>query len=81
MLSSERNQARLPDYARLDLRADRAFTYRKRRLTLFLEVINVLNHDNYRAQSGSLNLLTREVRGITERVFPFLPSAGVLIEF
>jgi outer membrane receptor for ferrienterochelin and colicin len=81
VLSSERNQARLPDYARLDLRADRAFTYRKRRLTLFLEVINVLNHDNYRAQSGSLDLLTREVRGITERVFPFLPSAGVLIEF
>lgn len=81
VLSSDRNQARLPDYARLDLRADRAFTYRKRRLTLFLEVINVLNHDNYRAQSGSLNLQTREVRGIAERVFPFLPSAGVLIEF
>ena len=81
LLSADRNQVRLPDYARLDLRADRAFTYRKRRLTLFLEVINVLNHDNFRAQSGSLNLTTREVRGITERVFPLLPSAGVLIEF
>jgi outer membrane receptor for ferrienterochelin and colicin len=80
-LSSERNRSRLPYYARLDIRADRAFTYRKRRLTLFLEVINVLNHDNVRAQSGSLNVSTREVRGITERVFPLLPSAGVLIEF
>jgi hypothetical protein len=81
MLSTERNQSRLAPYARLDLRADRTFTYRKRRLTLFLEVINVLNRDNFRAQSGTLNPTTREVRGITERVFPFLPSAGVLIEF
>jgi outer membrane receptor for ferrienterochelin and colicin len=81
VLASERNLTRLPEYARLDLRADRSFTYRKRRLTLFLEVINVLNHDNFRAQSGSLNPATREVRGITERVFPLLPSAGVLIEF
>jgi hypothetical protein len=80
-LSTERNRARLPEYVRLDVRADRAFTYRKSRLTLFLEVVNVLNHDNFRAQSGSLNPTTREVRGITERVFPLLPSAGVLIEF
>jgi hypothetical protein len=81
ILSTERNRARLPEYARLDLRADRTFTYRKRRLTLFLEVINVLNRDNFRAQNGLLNPITREVRGLTERVFPLLPSAGVLIEF
>jgi outer membrane receptor for ferrienterochelin and colicin len=80
-LSNVRNRARLPEYARLDLRADRAFTYRKRRLTLFMEVINVFNRDNFRAQSGSLNPSTRDVSGITERVFPLLPSAGVLIEF
>jgi hypothetical protein len=80
-VSSGRNQARLPEYARLDLRADRAFTYGKRRLTLFIEVINVLNRDNFRAQSGTLNFATRDVFGITERVFPLLPSAGVLIEF
>jgi hypothetical protein len=80
-LSNVRNRARLPEYARLDLRADRAFTYRQRRLTLFMEVINVLNRDNFRAQSGSLNLSTRDVFGLTERVFPLLPSAGVLIEF
>ncbi len=80
-LSTERNQTRLPEYARLDLRADRAFTYRKRRLTLFVEVINVFNRDNFRARSGILNFATRDVLDITERVFPLLPSAGVLIEF
>ncbi|HYU77965.1 MAG TPA: TonB-dependent receptor [Vicinamibacterales bacterium] len=81
VLATERNRARLPGYARLDLRADRTFTYRKRRLTLFMEVINVLNHDNYRAESGSVNLAQRAVFDITGRMFPVLPSAGILIEF
>jgi hypothetical protein len=80
-LSGSRNETRLPAYARLDLRADRTFTYRRRRLTLFLEVINVLNRDNLRAQGGGLNIATRTVTGITEKVFPILPSAGILIEF
>ncbi len=80
-LSSQRNVARLPDYARLDLRTDRAFTYRKRRLTLFVEVIHVLNRDNGRTSVGDLNPATRVVTGITERVFSLLPSADVLIEF
>lgn len=80
-LSTQRNGLRLPDYARLDLRADRAFTYRKRRLTLFVEVINVLGRNNYRTQGASLNPATADVFEITERVFPLLPSAGILIEF
>jgi hypothetical protein len=48
---------------------------------LFVEVINVLNRDNARASVGDFNPATRVVTGITERVFPPLPSAGVLIEF
>ena len=55
VLTTERNGVRLPEYARLDLRADRAFTYRKSRLTLFMEVVNVTNRDNYRANSGFVN--------------------------
>ena len=64
-----------------DLRADRAFTYRKSRLTLFLEVVNVTNHDNYRYNSPGFNSATRRVFGPVEELFPLLPVAGVLIEF
>ena len=53
MLSAQRNGLRLPAYSRLDLRADRTFTYRKSRLTVFIEVVNATNRDNYRPrQSG-----------------------------
>jgi hypothetical protein len=81
VLSSVRNRARLPAYARLDLRADRAFTLGKRRLTVFAEVINLLDRDNYRGQTGTLNVTTWRVTGVTERVFPLLPSGGILVEF
>ncbi len=81
MLTSERNVGRLPSYARLDVRADRAFTFRKSRLTLFAEVVNVFNRDNFRAQSASLDVRTGEIFGLKEKLFPLLPSAGILIEF
>ena len=81
VLSAERNRTRLPEYARLDFRADRTFTYRKSRLTLFLEVINAMNRENYRANTFGVNLVTRRVLFPTEKVFPLLPVAGVLIEF
>ena len=81
VLTSERNAGRLPAYSRLDIRADRTFTYRTRRLTLFAEVINVLNRSNYRAQGPGLDRRTGEVFGLVEELFPLLPSAGVLIEF
>jgi hypothetical protein len=80
-LSDRRNQLRLPEYLRLDLRADRTFTYRKRRLTLFLEVVNATNRENFRANSPGVNLTTRRVFEPTESLFPLLPVAGVLIEF
>lgn len=81
LLSTQRNGVRLPAYARLDFRADRTFTYRKSRLTLFLEVVNAMNRDNYRLDGFGVNLATRRVFGPVERVFPLLPVAGVLVEF
>ena len=81
VLSTQRNGLRLPVYARLDLRADRAFTYRKSRLTLFIEVVNATNHDNYRYDSPGINLTTRRVFEPLDSLFPLLPVAGILIEF
>ena len=80
-LSEQRNGLRMPAYSRLDIRADRTFTYRKSRLTLFLEVVNATNRDNVRPSSAGVNIYTRRVFEPTETTFPLLPLAGVLIEF
>jgi hypothetical protein len=80
-LSAQRNGLRMPTYARLDLRGDRTFTYRKSRLTLFMEVVNATNHENYRLNGFGVNILSRRVFDPVESVFPLLPVAGVLIEF
>jgi hypothetical protein len=80
-LTDVRNSDRLPVYARLDLRANRDFHPGHRRVTLFAEVINVLNRANYRFQPPSVNLTTRAVSSPFESMFPVIPSAGVLIEF
>ena len=68
VLTTQRNGIRLPEYARLDLRADRAFTYRKSRLTLFMEVVNVTNRDNYRPNSRRQPDLAAGLRADRESV-------------
>ena len=81
MLSSRRNEVRLPIYSRVDVRANRSFNWSGRRLTLFAEVINVLNRDNVRFVPTSVNSFTRRVSGMFEQMIPILPSLGVLLEF
>jgi hypothetical protein len=69
--ASTRNTARLPAYARLDLRINQTFEFGTRRLTLFVELINVFDRTNL-GRAG-----TRSV----ENMLPFVRSAGMLIEF
>ncbi len=71
VVAGTRNTARLPVYARLDLRVHRAFTYNARRLTLFGEVLNVLNRTNWGPTGGRS----------AERLFPVVPTAGLLVEW
>jgi hypothetical protein len=66
-----RNAARLPSYARLDLRLNQAFHVGSRRLTLFVEVINVTDRTNTGPSGG------RRV----EKLLPFIPAGGCLFEF
>jgi TonB dependent receptor/Carboxypeptidase regulatory-like domain len=80
-VGSERNRIRLPAYARLDLRADRAFFVQGRRVTFFLEVLNVLNRTNLGLASGSIRPSTGEAVGFTSELFPRLASAGIQIDF
>jgi hypothetical protein len=81
VLVDERNGLRLPLYSRLDVRANRTFHWSRRRLTLFAEVINLLNRDNVRVSIPRVNSVTLAVTRLFEEMIPIVPSAGVLIEF
>lgn len=76
-----RNTARLPVYSRLDLRANRTFNWSRRRLTLFAEIINVLNRDNVRFTPRGINVTTRTATKPFDSMLPIIPSVGILIEF
>lgn len=79
-MSAVRNQVRLPWYVRLDLRANRTFTFERKRLTLFVEVVNVLGRRNL-GQADGFTRTTFEALNFTEKLIPRIPSAGFLIEF
>ena len=81
VVSPARNTLRLPTYSRVDLRANRTFNWSRKRLTLFAEVINLLNRDNVRFNPPGVNTATRQVSNLFESLIPIVPSAGILIEF
>ena len=79
-LATERNTLRLPAYSRLDVRADRAFNWSSRRLVVFVDVANVLNHTNHRNASYFVDRGGR-VFETTQSLMPIVPSGGLVIEF
>jgi outer membrane receptor for ferrienterochelin and colicin len=82
-LGSERNRLRVPDYSRVDVRASKAFLFKKWKLTLSGEVLNVLHHKNeYNVQSNLIRFRSNRTfsTGLRES-FRILPSIGVAIEF
>jgi hypothetical protein len=80
-LSETRNTLRLPFYSRLDLRANRTFTWPHKRLTLFAEVVNVFNRENVRFNPPGVNTRTGQVSRLFQTLIPVVPSAGILLEF
>ena len=81
-LSNRRNEVRIPDYARLDVRISKAFLFKRWKLTATGEVLNLLNRNNLRyAGFDGFDASTGRVFGQLDRVLPILPSAGVVIEF
>jgi hypothetical protein len=76
----KRNQTRLPAYARLDVRAERAFDSGNLRFTVFAETLNLLNRRNLGLTDGAISE-TGEAVGFTEHLFPRLVSAGLRFEF
>ncbi len=80
-VTGARNELRTPGYARLDMRANRTFTRRQGRLTLYVELLNVLGRRNERFVPPGVNRRTLEAGNPFESMLPFVPSAGLLIEF
>ena len=81
VVGAERNRIRLPAYARLDVRADRAFERFGHRVTLFGEILNLLNRANAGLANGAINTATGEAAGFTDALFRRRVSAGVVVEF
>jgi len=83
-LAGARNQERLPDYSRLDFRLGKSFDRDRFRMTLFVEVLNLLNRDNVRFAGhdiDSVNPVTGRIHGLVQTQIPILPTAGLTIEF
>jgi hypothetical protein len=65
-----RNTQRLPAYSRVDLRVNKAYDFKRAKLTLSGEIINLFGRENYRQNGYRRN-----------KMLPFLPSVGASIEF
>ena len=51
------------------------------RLTLFVEVMNLLGRENGGQSDGFIRFPSLEAVGYIETLFPRIPSAGFLFEF
>ena len=65
----------------IDVRANRTFTWAHTRLTLILEGLNVYARSNVRFGIPDVNRRTLEVTRLFDTLAPFVPSAGILLEF
>lgn len=80
-LGSERNRLRVGPYQRLDLRINKSWTRDKWKTTLYGEVVNVTNRANYRFDNFEAYGAQSKLAYITlDRMFPILPSVGVVFE-
>ncbi len=81
-LSATRNAVRLASYERTDFRIDKAYVFRRSKLTLSGEVINLLNRRNMRFDVlNGYDPTTGNAQLAFEKVLPILPSAGISLEF
>jgi len=80
-VSDRRNLLRLPAYSRLDVRANRTFSIRRARLTLYTEILNILNHANERDEGTSILIPSGHVFFDRANTFPLLPAVGLTVEW
>lgn len=81
-LSSVRNGARLDPYQRTDVRINKSRTFDRWKITVYAEVVNMLNRPNYRFDSyNGYDGTSGQAYVNFSNMFPILPSAGVMFEF
>jgi hypothetical protein len=79
--SDVRNELRVPYYARLDLRLNRTFTKERKRLTVYVEALNLLDRENVRFAAPDVNRRTLVATDVFGTMMPIVPSLGMLLEF
>ena len=81
-LAESRNGLRLDTYHRLDARLNKAFVYQRWKMTLYAEVLNLYNRDNYRFEE-LIRFRRSDGRATLrfQQLFPIVPSVGIVFEF
>jgi hypothetical protein len=80
-LAAEKNRLRFATYQRLDWRVNKSWTKDRYKLTLYGELVNLTNRRNYRFDSlNGFNSRTGLASITLDRLFPILPSAGIVFE-
>jgi len=81
-VAADRNALRLPSYQRTDVRVNKTFAGDGWQLTLFGELINLFDRENVRIEdTPGFSIRTGRAFPNVEPSFPFLPSAGLTVEF
>jgi hypothetical protein len=81
-LSEQRNQLRVPAFSRLDTRLNKAFNYKHSKLTMDVEIDNMLDHKNWRYFGlQQYDFSTGQAKLRRGNLLPILPSAGFTFEF
>ena len=81
VLSASRNALRLPVYQRTDVRVNKSWTRDRSKFTLYGEVINIFNRTNYAFEVlNSFNSKTGQASVAVDKMFPILPSVGLVFE-
>lgn len=78
-VGERRNEIRLPLYARLDARGQRTFSSSRRRVTVFAEMLNVLNRRNQGPADGFIQSPTGEAVGFWRPLIARRASIGIEI--
>lgn len=79
-IPSDNNATRLGDYQRLDLRGEKDWAFRRWKLALYGEVLNLTNHANRRYFYSTYNPDGTSTV-VTGQGLPVTPTAGIAFEF
>jgi hypothetical protein len=79
-IPSDNNRIRVGDYQRLDVRSEKDWAFKRWKLALYGEVLNVINHNNRRYFYAAKNP-DGTFTVVTGQGLPITPTAGVALEF